>query len=266
MNYRHAYHAGNFADVLKHLLLIELLRHLRQKEAPFFYLDTHAGTGLYNLNSVSALKTGEAELGIKRLLSLPTLPACLTDYVNTIKACQHTPDEYPGSPLIARTWLRPQDRMAAVELHPLDYAALQALFKKDPQVKTLHQNGYLALKALLPPKERRGLIFIDPPFEDKNEWTQLLTAMKIAIQRFKTGIYAIWYPIKNTRESSQFLTQLECLGLPLFNVTLEIGKSTLPQSLSETGIVVVNPPWRFEETVKAMLPTLSKALTPSEVG
>lgn len=262
MNYRHAYHAGNFADVLKHILLIELIRCLQQKKAPFFYLDTHAGTGLYNLNSLSALKTGEAEFGIKRLLSAAKLPPCLTDYVNTVKACQASPHDYPGSPLIARHWLRPEDRMAAVELHPMDCESLQALFKKDRQVNVLHQDGYLALKALLPPKERRGLIFIDPPFEDKNEWKHLLTAMKTAVQRFRTGVYALWYPIKNTRDVTHFLEQLESLGLPLFNITLEVGKSTLPQGLSETGIVVVNPPWRFEETVKAMLPALSKALKP----
>ncbi len=262
MNYRHAYHAGNFADVLKHILLIELIRSLQQKEAPFFYWDTHAGTGLYNLNSLSALKTGEAEFGIKRLLSAGQLPPCLTDYVNTVKACQHSPHDYPGSPLIARSWLRPQDRMTATELHPMDCEALQSLFKKDPQVKVLHQDAYLAIKAFLPPKERRGLLFIDPPFEDKNEFKHLLSAMKIALQRFKTGVYAIWYPIKNTRDVAQFLEQLRSLGLPLFNITLEVGKSTLPQGLNETGIVIVNPPWRFPKTVKAMLPAISKALKP----
>ncbi len=263
MNYRHAYHAGNFADVLKHILLIELIRCLQQKEAPFFYLDTHAGTGLYNLNSLSALKTGEAAFGIKRILSAPKLPACLTDYVNTVKACQASPHDYPGSPLIARHWLRSHDRMAAVELHTMDCEALQSLFKKDPQVKVLHQDGYLSLKALLPPKERRGLIFIDPPFEDKDEFKHILSAIKIALQRFKTGVYAIWYPIKNTREVAHFMQQLELLGQPLFNITLDILSGTLPQGLNDTGVVIVNPPWRLPETVKALMPQLSKILTPS---
>lgn len=266
MNYRHAYHAGNFADVLKHVVLLEIIKSLKQKDKPFFYLDTHAGRGMYDLAGALALKTHEADSGIKRLLKLKAIPALLEDYMNTVKACQHSPNDYPGSPMLVRALMRPEDRMALSELHPQEYALLKELFDRDRQVLTFQQDAYQSLRALLPPTPRRGLILIDPPFEVTDEFELILKGLKEALLRFKTGIYAIWYPIKDQYEVTRFIKKLEHLGLPLVNVTLQPFANTEKAGLNETGMVIVNAPWQLDVTLQKIIPVLWKALSPNGVG
>lgn len=266
MNYRHAYHAGNFADVLKHVVLVELIKSLRQKDKPFFYLDTHAGRGIYDLASVAALKTHEADAGIKRLQALDKIPPVLEDYMNAVKACQHAPNDYPGSPLLVRSLLREGDRMAVSELHTQDYECLKELFARDRQVLTFHQDAYQSLKALLPSTPRRGLILIDPAFEVTDEFDRIIKGLQEAIQRFQTGVYVIWYPVKEKREVARFQRKLKGLGLPLLNAMLQPFTNPENEKLNETGIAILNPPWQFDVTLKKIMPVLWKILSPKGAG
>ncbi len=266
MNYRHAYHAGNFADVLKHLILVELIKCLKQKDKPFFYLDTHAGCGTYDLSSIPALKTQEAEAGIKRLQALSKVPPELADYLAAVKACQASAQDYPGSPMLVRKMLREGDRMALTELHPQDYAVLKALFARDSQVVVSHQDAYQGLKALLPPTPRRGLVLIDPAFEVTDEFERIIKGLGEALRRFPNGMYAIWYPLKDRFEVSRFMRQLRGLDLPLLNVTLQPAADMESERLNETGVVILNPPWQFELRLKQVLPALLQVLSPDGRG
>ncbi|MDE3116860.1 MAG: 23S rRNA (adenine(2030)-N(6))-methyltransferase RlmJ, partial [Pseudomonadota bacterium] len=196
MNYRHAYHAGNFADVAKHLALVAALRHLKKKEKPFVVLDTHGGRGRYDL-SAEAARTGEAAAGIGRLLPLAgedNLPEILKTYLDLV--AQEGAGHYPGSPLLAVRLLRPQDRLVAIEKHPEEAAALQAVLAPFGNARAIEGDGYGRLAALLPPKERRGLVLIDPPYEAPDEFERAAAALKAAYRRFATGIYMLWFPIK----------------------------------------------------------------------
>ena len=266
MNYRHAYHAGSFADVLKHLILVELIKSLKQKEKPFFYLDTHAGRGMYDLASIPALKTHEADLGIRRLQALAVLPAELADYMAVVKACQSLPTDYPGSPMLVRKMMRPGDRMVLSELHPQEYAELKALFAYDSQVVMLHQDAYQGLKALLPPTPRRGLILIDPAFEVTDEFERIIKGLSDALRRFQNGIYAIWYPLKDPYAVTHFMRKLRALGFPLINVSIQPAADTESDRLNETGVVIINPPWQLDLALKAMLPPLLQVLSPDGRG
>jgi 23S rRNA (adenine2030-N6)-methyltransferase len=217
MNYRHAFHAGNFADVFKHTILVGLLQALKEKPAPFCYLDTHAGAGRYDLRGVEAARTGEAESGIVRLLGAQAeAPPLLRAYLDLIAALNlagysgHAIAIYPGSPLIASHLLRPSDRAVLCELQGEEAAALKALFAGDARIGVHQRDGYAALAALLPPKERRGLVLIDPPFEaQEGEFCAIEAALKSAYARWPTGIYAIWYPIKPRRRDRSALVRRE---------------------------------------------------------
>src|SRR5581483_4532548 len=202
MNYRHAFHAGNFADVIKHAVLCRLLFYLRQKPAPFRVIDTHAGAGLYDLASRESARGGEWPYGIGRLLKAQ-LPApvaeLLAPYLEVINTLNE-PDRlktYPGSPALARAWLRPQDRLIACEFEPKAARALSNQLRGDPRIKTLAIDGWMALTAYVPPKERRGLVVVDPPFEDPNEFIRLAEALTTAHRKWPKGIYLLWYPIKD---------------------------------------------------------------------
>ncbi len=267
MNYRHSYHAGCFADVLKHVILIELIKSLKQKDKPFFYLDTHAGRGLYDLASAAALKTQEADFGIKRLLELNKrkIPEVLKDYMATIKACQHTETEYPGSPLIVRELMRPDDRMFLTELHPEEFALLKDLFSRDSQVVVQHQDAYQGLKALLPPTPRRGLVLIDPAFEVTDEFERIIKGLKEALSRWQNGIYAIWYPIKDKANVSNFKRKIKNLNLPYVNISLQIFGDE-EEGLTKTGVVIINPPYQFEAIMKKIMPELSRLLADNGAG
>lgn len=265
MNYRHAFHAGGFADVVKHALLAILIAHLRQKETPFCVLDTHAGAGRYDLAGDEARRTGEADEGIKRLAAAPGADgmAELAPFLASLRALNPdwpTVRVYPGSPLVARAMLRPQDRLVAVELHPEEGRALKRLFASDRQVAVHLADGYTALKAHLPPKERRGLILIDPPFEQPDEFRQLTRALPEALHRFRTGVFAVWYPIKAPGPVERFRAEVAGLGRPALAAELYRFPPDDPERLNGTGLVVVNPPWKLEQALGRLLPFLGECL------
>lgn len=267
MNYRHAFHAGGFTDVLKHAALCELLRLLTAKDKKLFVLDTHAGTGGYDLADARARRTGEAEAGIGRLEALPRagMPGAVARYLAAVAAYDrkfgHSGGRvrhYPGSPRLIRAALRAGDRFVACELHPADALALKREFAGDRTIEVRQADGYHALKALLPPPERRGLILIDPPFEARDEFDKVLRGLRQALRRFATGCYAIWYPIKEEQATVfvEALTAFRPLVLELHLDGLEPGR------LSACALAVINPPWRFEEAMREALPWIAERLGP----
>jgi 23S rRNA (adenine2030-N6)-methyltransferase len=261
MNYRHAYHAGNFADVHKHAILTLLLAHLRRKETPFHVLDTHAGIGRYDLSGVEAGKTGEFAGGIGRLLAGPDHPL-LAAYLERVRA-ENPPGAlrfYPGSPLLARSYLREEDRLTLNELHPEDAAALRALFKRDRQVTLREEDAYQALKACLPPKERRGLVLVDPPYEVTDEFQRIAKGLAEALKRWPTGIYALWYPIKSPAEVARFKDELVNFGKPCLTSELMLRMPDDETRLNGSGLALINPPWQLDEQLAALLPLLHEAL------
>jgi len=263
MNYRHAYHAGNFADVVKHALLTLVIAHLKRKETPFRVIDTHAGIGCYDLEGIEAGKTGEHRDGIGRLLESGPLPPLLDDLLVALRAVN--PDWptlrfYPGSPCIARALIRPQDALTLVELHPEDAQELKREFARDPQVAVHEADAYASLKALLPPKERRGLVLIDPPFEVRDEFRRIAKGLALALDRWPTGIYAVWYPIKEPEPVERFLAELSGLGRPCLAAELYRYPPDVPDRLNGTGLAVINPPWKLDEALDELLPVLSARL------
>ncbi len=266
MNYRHAYHAGNFADVVKHAALSRLVEYLKLKDKAFRVVDTHAGIGLYDLSSEEAQKTGEWLDGIGRLLEAkisPDAQALLAPYLEAVKSDnpEGSVEIYPGSPLIVRRLMRPQDRLSAIELHPQDFQRLKSLFAGDFQVRTIELDGWLALGAHLPPKEKRGLVLVDPPFEQEGEFDRLVDGLLRAHRRWPGGIYALWYPIKDRAAVSQFRAGLKASGIPkILDVAFEVRQPSRDERLDGSGLVVVNPPFVFEKEMRVLLPELKKAL------
>jgi 23S rRNA (adenine2030-N6)-methyltransferase len=267
MNYRHGYHAGNFADVLKHTALGELLRLLTAKDKKLFVLDTHAGAGGYDLSGSQARRTGEAETGIVRLAALPRagMPAAVARYLAAVTAYDRKFGpaggqlrRYPGSPRLVRAALRPGDRFIACELHPEEALLLKREFAGDRAVEVRQADGYKALKALLPPVERRGLVLIDPPFEVPDEYDHLLRALRQGVRRFATGCYAIWYPIKD-EAAAAFAADLASFKPLVLELRLE---GIAPGKLAACGLAVINPPWRFEEAMREALPWVAAQLGP----
>ncbi len=261
MNYRHAYHAGNFADVHKHAILTLLLGHLRKKDTPFHVLDTHAGIGRYDLSGVEAGKTGEFEGGIARLLGGTDHPL-LSAYLDLVRA-ENTPGQlrfYPGSPVLTRAHLRAHDRLTLVELHPEDAATVRDLFQRDRQVIIREEDAYQALRACLPPKERRGLVLVDPPYEVKDEFQRMVKGLGEALRRWPTGIYALWYPIKSLSEVARFKDELVNFGKPCLTSELMLRVPEDETKLNGSGVAVINPPWQFDEQTEQLLPLLHTAL------
>ncbi|WP_072396999.1 23S rRNA (adenine(2030)-N(6))-methyltransferase RlmJ [Hyphomicrobium sp. CS1GBMeth3] len=266
MNYRHIYHAGNFADVLKHAVLALIIAHLKRKEAPFRIIDTHAGIGHYDLGSDEAQKTGEWQDGIGRILAdspPPDIAAILAPYLGVVRA-ENGPGplkRYPGSPLIARRLMRPADRLVVNEAHPEDGARLAALFAKDRAVKVLALDGWTALKSLLPPKERRGLVLIDPPFEEPGEFSRLVEGLAAAHRRFATGTVIIWYPIKDEHAVRAFARDAAGLGIPkLLSAELLVRAPLSAGGLAGSGLLILNPPFTLEAQLAALLPYLAVSL------
>jgi 23S rRNA (adenine2030-N6)-methyltransferase len=259
MNYRHAFHAGNFADVVKHAVLALLIERLKEKPAAFRVIDTHAGVGFYDLTADPATRTGEWQMGIGRLLAReldPTVAELLEPYLRTVRLANDGGEltRYPGSPWIARTLLRKQDRLTAVELHPEDAAELSALFAGDWQVKTIALDGWLALGSFVPPKERRGLVLVDPPFEERDDFEKLVAGLKAAHRRWPTGIYALWYPVKDLVAIDRFRADLARSGIPrLIRAELLIRNRAATGRFNGAGLVICNPPWKFEATLAALL-------------
>jgi 23S rRNA (adenine2030-N6)-methyltransferase len=266
MNYRHVYHAGNFADVLKHAVLALVIEHLKLKPAPFRVIDTHAGVGLYDLAGTQAQKTGEWREGIGRIRGqeLPaSVAGILAPYLDAVAAENEgdTLARYPGSPKIARRLLRRDDVLVANELHPEDCASLRALFARDGQTKVLGLDGWDAVKSLLPPKERRGVVLVDPPFEEAGEAQRLVEALANAARRFATGTVLLWYPIKEERAAFRLKRDCTLLGLAkLYSAELLIRAANNPAELAGTGLVVLNPPFTLHEKLAVLMPFLAARL------
>jgi 23S rRNA (adenine2030-N6)-methyltransferase len=267
MNYRHVYHAGNFADVLKHALLALVVEHLKLKPAPFRVIDTHAGIGRYDLESEAAQKTGEWRQGIGRLLDAKMerpVAELLAPYLAIVRGENHQGSRlstYPGSPLIARRLIRPGDALVVNELHPQDAKELENLFARDPQTKVLSLDGWVALKSLLPPKERRGVVLVDPPFEEPGELARMTSGLGAACRRFATGTYLLWYPIKKPAETQAFHDALTGLGLPkMLMCELFIRPTRNGEVLCGTGLVILNPPYTLASQLRTLLPYLEATL------
>lgn len=266
MNYRHSYHAGNFADVLKHSVLALILRHLAKKDTGFRYLDTHAGIGAYDLGAIEPTKTGEWKGGVGALRDVRLageLEDLLAPWRQAVEALN--PDGrlrfYPGSPEIVRFHARPQDRMTLCELHPDDARELKRRYRRNDAVSVVEIDGYTALNAYVPPKERRGLVLIDPPFEEPNEFGRMAAALKKAHAKWPTGIYALWYPIKNVRETDDFLAGLGKSGIPaIIAAELWVRRPNDPGLLNGSGLAVINPPWTLEKDLNVLLPGLASVL------
>lgn len=268
MNYRHAYHAGNHADVFKHLTLTRMLALLARKEQPFAYLDSHAGLGLYDLKGDQATRTGEWLEGAGRLWNAPDAPALADDYLSVLRAMNRDGQlrYYPGSPELARRLTRPQDRVLLNEKHPEDGRLLKDNMKYDPRVAVHLGEGWHVPRALLPVGEKRGLLLIDPPFEQPDEFKRCAVAMKEAIARMRQTVTAIWYPIKDQR-LTRFYQDLVSSGAPkLLRVELYVHPLGTPQSLNGSGLVIANPPWGLEEELKQLMPWLAKLLGQSQGG
>jgi 23S rRNA (adenine2030-N6)-methyltransferase len=261
MNYRHAYHAGNFADCFKHALLIALLDSLLAKHTPFFVLDTHAGAGWYDLEGESSRRTGEADAGIRRLLRSPS-PA-LARYLELVTRS----GLYPGSPALIRAVLRPNDRLACCELHPDEASALRRRFHRDAQVDVHQRSGWEALGALLPPKEKRGLVFVDPPFEARDEFAALVEGLLRGHSRFRHGVFASWYPIKQLAAVRTFHAGLMSSGIRnIIAVELYLRDATSPDRLNGCGLAIISPPYHFEEKARAIADAVLEGLRDAEAG
>ncbi len=265
LSYRHAFHSGNHADVLKHFVEVQLLQYLAQKDKPFWYIDTHAGAGCYALDSGYAAQNAEYESGIARLWDRDDLPAALADYVTLVKGIN--PDGrmklYPGSPLVAQQLLRGQDRMRLFELHPTDSDILQENFSgQGSQVLIQQADGFGALKALLPPPPRRALVLIDPPYEDKQDYRRVVTALGEGLKRFANGVYAVWYPQLQRAEARELPEQLKQLPVKSWlHVALSVqGQSEDGFGMHGSGMFVLNPPWTLHGVLQEVMPYLVRHL------
>lgn len=269
MNYRHAYHAGNFADVVKHAVLSRILVHLGRKPAPFRVIDTHAGAGVYDLAGTEAGKTGEWRDGIGRLTGANAAPlpadvrALMAPYLDAV-ASFNPPGSlaaYPGSPALVQKLLRRQDRLIACELEPQAAAALGRQLHGDPRAKAVAIDGWTALAAYVPPRERRGLVLVDPPFEQPGEFSRLVGGLAAAHRKWATGSFLFWYPIKDAAETGAFVRKLARLGIgKMLRAELIVVSASEASGLRGSGLIAVNPPWTLMEELKLLLPALAKAL------
>jgi 23S rRNA (adenine2030-N6)-methyltransferase len=277
MNYRHAFHAGGFADVIKHIVLVRILTYLQEKPAAFRVIDTHAGAGLYDLTSDEAHRGGEWLTGIARLMqarfSENVLPL-VKPYLDIVRAFnpQAALEAYPGSPLIARALLRPQDRLTACEVELKARKRLIDALRRDTQARVVDLDGWMALPAFVPPNERRGLVLIDPPFEQKDEFERMAEGFAQAFAKWPTGSYLMWYPVKSRRATDNLAREVaETAGAgaqPVKCLRLEF--SVAPQaadaSLTSAGLLIVNPPWKLSDELKAILPELERPLGQGGAG
>jgi len=267
MNYRHAYHAGNHADVLKHIVLARLFALMARKDTPFAYLDSHSGIGLYDLLGDEASRTGEWESGIGRLWERDDLPELLQDYLAVVRALN--PDGglefYPGSPELARRLTRPQDRVMLNELHPEDGRLLKANMAGERRISVHQGDGWLLPRAFLPVSEKRGVLLIDPPFEQPDDLERCVTALDEAIGRMRQTVVAIWYPIKDRRQLKRFYQRLEKSSAPkMLRVELCVHPADTADRLNGSGLVIANPPWPLDEELRGLLPWLADTLAQSE--
>jgi 23S rRNA (adenine2030-N6)-methyltransferase len=264
LSYRHGFHAGNHADVFKHCILLQLLRYLNQKAKPYWYVDTHAGAGRYQLDSVHAKKNAEFETGIGRLWGRTDLPAALADYVGLVRAMN--PDgrlrHFPGSPWLAFQAMRPDDRLRLFELHSTDVRLLGKTFADEERRVAWRQvDGFLEIKSVLPPPPRRGLVLIDPAYEDKRDYLRVVAALKAGLGRFATGTFAVWYPQLQRGDARQLPEKLKKLPVDWLHASLTVKAPTEDGfGMHGSGMFVVNPPWTLVDTLTETLPYLVAAL------
>ncbi|QPF85997.1 23S rRNA (adenine(2030)-N(6))-methyltransferase RlmJ [Bradyrhizobium genosp. L] len=271
MNYRHAFHAGSFADVIKHIVLVRMLTYLQEKPAALRVIDTHAGAGLYDLTSSEAQRGGEWLTGIARLmqarLSEQTLPL-VAPYLDIVRAFNPKSElkAYPGSPLIARAMLRPQDRLTACEIEPVARKQLIDALRRDTQARVVDVDGWMALPAFVPPNERRGLVLIDPPFEAKDEFERLANSFSDAFAKWPTGAYLIWYPVKSRRATDELARSVAAAAATsrpagkCLRLEFSVAPQEADRGLVSTGLLIVNPPWTLANELKLILPELEKPL------
>jgi 23S rRNA (adenine2030-N6)-methyltransferase len=265
MNYRHAFHAGNFADVFKHAVIARVLVHLREKQAAFRVIDTHAGAGLYDLFGSEARRTEEWRAGIGRLWAMtatPAVRALLTPYLESISAVNAGSElrRYPGSPLLALSLMRPQDRLVACELEPNVAAMLAHDVASDLRAKVVAIDGWTALNAYIPPKERRGLVIVDPSFEDPNEFSKIAQHLESAHRKWPTGCYVAWYPIKARSEPDALAKRIARAGIAKVLRTELLLTPQDPDRLTGAGLIIINPPWTLPAELKQLLPSLVATL------
>lgn len=263
MNYRHIYHAGNFADVIKHVMLVGLLEQLQAKPKGLCYFDTHAGIGLYDLDSEQAQKTEEYRSGIAQLMTASDLPPLLQRYLALVRGCNSEDGlrHYPGSPWLARQLLREQDRAVLFELHQEDAAKLKLHFARDPQVAVHADDGYRAVRPFLPPKEGRGLLLMDPPFEAADEFERMIAALVAVHRAWRGGVFGLWYPLKDPAAIRDFHAGLVASGIRKILLTeVAVLPEDVPNRLNGSGMIIVNPPWRFDAVLDEVLPVLGRVL------
>ena len=272
MNYRHVFHAGGFSDVIKHIVLVRILSYLHHKPAAFRVIDSHAGAGLYHLTSEEAHRSGEWLTGIARIMQArfsDTTLALLKPYLDIVRACnpqQGALCAYPGSPLFTRALLRPQDRLTACELEPSARQALLRALGKDPQARVVDLDGWTGLPAFVPPNERRGLVLIDPPFEERGEFERLAKGFGTCFGKWPTGIYLLWYPAKSRRAADGLARQVAQIAASpkppgkCLRLELSVAPQTQGAPLASCGLLIVNAPWTLQAELKAILPELQKPL------
>jgi len=278
MNYRHHFHAGNFADVCKHVLLVQLVRGLQRKEKGFLFLDTHAGRGSYDLSVAargdSLERKPEHPDGIGRLCGLNDLPAELVEYVSQVREFDRSkgglgdaPHFYPGSPRLVQALVRPQDRLALCEKQPDEFSALQDEFAFGYRASVHQIDGYTALRAMLPPIEKRALVLIDPPFEEQNEFAQIVDGVREGLRRLPAGTFAVWYPLTERARVDAFSEELLRLSLPpTFTAEVTIAGENAPMKMKGCGLLVVNPPWQIDRIIGPLLPLLANLLAQAPGG
>jgi 23S rRNA (adenine2030-N6)-methyltransferase len=278
VNYRHQFHAGNFADVVKHVLLVQLVRALQRKEKGFLYLDTHAGRGRYDLTAAargdSTARKPEWPDGIGRLYGRAGLPAPVEDYVALVRDFDRragfgaeSPRVFPGSPWLARMLARPQDRLALCEKHPDEFAALRAEFRFSPGASVHEMDGYVAVRAMLPPPEKRALVLMDPPFEAQDEWRLMGTALRAGLRRIPSGVFAVWYPLTERAKVDAFFSELVALQPPPTLVAeLVIAGEHAALKMKGCGLAIINPPWRFDRAAEPLMAFLVEVLAQAPGG
>ena len=265
MNYRHAYHAGNHADVMKHVVLARVIEHMKKKAKPFRVIDAHAGIGVYNLMGIEAGKTGEWQGGIAKMAApfSPDVEAILAPYRACLAALNPSGEmlRYPGSPDIAARLMRDIDRMVVNELHPEDFKLLEGHFQRDRRVTATMLDAEASVKASLPPPERRGLILIDPPYETKDETERALRMLAQGLRRFSSGVFMLWYPLKADDIAARVAAETAAMGVPaVLRIELRIREAFKGGGLAGSGMIIVNPPWTMDNDLRLLMPALAQRL------
>ena len=259
LSYRHTYHAGNFADVMKHVVLTAILRYMTRKDAAVCYIDTHAGAGSYDLDSAQSRQTGESSVGISRLWGATEAPEAILDYLDVVRRYNPSGDltKYPGSPWFAAKLLRPMDRLVLCELHSSDFPRLEEMFAHDRRVHCHAEDGYRFSKGLVPPIERRGLILMDPSYELRDEYETAITTIGELHRRFSTGTCALWYPILDDSRTAKLRRKIEMLQIPdVLHLALWVADRSTLRGMYGCGMIVINPPWTLRSAMEITLPWL----------